>query len=300
MLKCAIFFISLQNNLRLQTKFMAKANKVLFITQEITPYVSETEMSLIGRNLPQAIQEKGKEIRTFMPKWGNINERRNQLHEVIRLSGMNLIIDDTDHPLIIKVASIQSARMQVYFIDNDDYFQNRLQLCDENGNEYEDNGERAIFYTRGVLETVKKLRWCPDVIHCHGWLTALAPLYVKKAYKDEPSFRSAKVVISLYDDDLKHPLQADFANKLTLKGVAKKDISLLKNPSDETTLYKLAIEQADGIILQSPNINSELIEYAKSLGKPILEYQSPEEYANACNQFYDVVMESANDNTQQL
>lgn len=300
MLKCAIFFISLQNNLRLQTKFMAKANKVLFITQEITPYVSETEMSLIGRNLPQAIQEKGKEIRTFMPKWGNINERRNQLHEVIRLSGMNLIIDDTDHPLIIKVASIQSARMQVYFIDNDDYFQNRLQLSDENGNEYEDNGERAIFYTRGVLETVKKLRWCPDVIHCHGWLTALAPLYVKKAYKDEPSFRSAKVVISLYDDDLKHPLQADFANKLMLKGVAKKDIALLKNPSDETTLYKLAIEQADGIILQSPNINSELIEYAKSLGKPILEYQSPEEYANACNEFYDVVMESANDNTQQL
>ena len=167
---------------------MTKANKVLFITQEITPYVSESEMANIGRNLPQAIQEKGREIRTFMPKWGNINERRNQLHEVIRLSGMNLIIDDTDHPLIIKVASIQSARMQVYFIDNDDYFQNRLQTADENGVEYDDNDSRAIFYARGVLETVKKLRWCPDVIHCHGWMTALAPLYIKKAYKDEPSF----------------------------------------------------------------------------------------------------------------
>ena len=141
---------------------MTKANKVLFITQEITPYVSESEMSLVGRNLPQAIQEKGREI-------------RNQLHEVIRLSGMNLIIDDTDHPLIIKVASIQSARMQVYFIDNDDYFQNRLQVTDENGEEYEDNDARAIFYARGVLETVKKLRWCPDIIHCHGWMTALAP-----------------------------------------------------------------------------------------------------------------------------
>ena len=155
---------------------MTKANKVLFITQEITPYVSESEMANIGRNLPQAIQEKGREIRTFMPKWGNINERRNQLHEVIRLSGMNLIIDDTDHPLIIKVASIQSARMQVYFIDNDDYFQNRMQTTDENGIEYDDNDSRAVFYARGVLETVKKLRWCPDVIHCHGWMTALAPL----------------------------------------------------------------------------------------------------------------------------
>ena len=160
---------------------MTKANKVLFITQEITPYVPETELSLTGRNLPQAIQEKGREIRTFMPKWGNINERRNQLHEVIRLSGMNLIIDDTDHPLIIKVASIQSARMQVYFIDNDDFFQNRLQITDENGVEYEDNDARTIFYARGVLETVKKLRWCPDIIHCHGWMTALAPLYIKRA-----------------------------------------------------------------------------------------------------------------------
>ena len=161
---------------------MTKANKVLFITQEITPYVSESEMANIGRNLPQAIQEKGREIRTFMPKWGNINERRNQLHEVIRLSGMNLIIDDTDHPLIIKVASIQSARMQVYFIDNDDYFQNRMQTADENGVEYDDNDSRAICYARGVLETVKKLRWCPDVIHCHVWMTALAPLYIKIAY----------------------------------------------------------------------------------------------------------------------
>ena len=136
-----------------------KAKKILFITQEMTPYVPDSELAAMGRELPQEIQEKGREIRTFMPKWGNINERRNQLHEVIRLSGMNLIIDDTDHPLIIKVASIQAARMQVYFIDNDDYFLKRLMALDENGNEYEDNSERAIFYARGVLETVKKLRW---------------------------------------------------------------------------------------------------------------------------------------------
>ena len=268
---------------------MTKANKVLFITQEITPYVSESEMSLVGRNLPQAIQEKGREIRTFMPKWGNINERRNQLHEVIRLSGMNLIIDDTDHPLIIKVASIQSARMQVYFIDNDDYFQNRLQVVDENGVEYEDNDARAIFYARGVLETVKKLRWCPDVIHCHGWMTALAPLYIKKAYKDEPSFRDAKVVFSLYDNDFKEPFHPDFANKLLLKGISKKDVADLKEPVDYTALCKLVVDYSDGVIQQSEHVNEEVIAYARQIGKPVLGYQSPEIFADACNDFYDQV-----------
>ena len=268
---------------------MTKANKVLFITQEITPYVSESEMSLVVRNLPQAIQEKGREIRTFMPKWGNINERRNQLHEVIRLSGMNLIIDDTDHPLIIKVASIQSARMQVYFIDNDDYFQNRLQVVDENGVEYEDNDARAIFYARGVLETVKKLRWCPDVIHCHGWMTALAPLYIKKAYKDEPSFRDAKVVFSLYDNDFKEPFHPDFASKLLLKGISKKDVADLKEPVDYTALCKLAVDYSDGVIQQSEHVNEEVIAYARQIGKPVLGYQSPEIFADACNDFYDQV-----------
>ena len=268
---------------------MTKANKVLFITQEITPYVSESEMSLVGRNLPQAIQEKGREIRTFMPKWGNINERRNQLHEVICLSGMNLIIDDTDHPLIIKVASIQSARMQVYFIDNDDYFQNRLQVVDENGVEYEDNDARAIFYARGVLETVKKLRWCPDVIHCHGWMTALAPLYIKKAYKDEPSFRDAKVVFSLYDNDFKEPFHPDFASKLLLKGISKKDVADLKEPVDYTALCKLAVDYSDGVIQQSEHVNEEVIAYARQIGKPVLGYQSPEIFADACNDFYDQV-----------
>ena len=268
---------------------MTKANKVLFITQEITPYVSESEMSLVGRNLPQAIQEKGREIRTFMPKWGNINERRNQLHEVIRLSGMNLIIDDTDHPLIIKVASIQSARMQVYFIDNDDYFHNRLQVVDENGVEYEDNDARAIFYARGVLETVKKLRWCPDVIHCHGWMTALAPLYIKKAYKDEPSFRDAKVVFSLYDNDFKEPFHPDFASKLLLKGISKKDVADLKEPVDYTALCKLAVDYSDGVIQQSEHVNEEVIAYARQIGKPVLGYQSPEIFADACNDFYDQV-----------
>lgn len=269
-----------------------KVNKVLFITQEMTPYVGETEMSLVGRQLPQAIQEEGREIRTFMPKWGNINERRNQLHEVIRLSGMNLIIDDTDHPLIIKVASIQSARMQVYFIDNDDFFQNRLQKCDENGEEYADNASRAVFYARGVLETVKKLRWCPDVIHCHGWMAALAPLYIKRAYADEPSFRDSKVVFSVYADELQKNLPEDFASQLMLKGVTAADVAGLSGRSTYVDLMKLALAYSDGVIQNSPEVNPEVMAFARERGLPVLDYQGAEGYAHAFNEFYDLVGES--------
>ena len=272
---------------------MTKANKILFITQEITPYVADSEMSLIGRNLPQAIQERGREIRTFMPKWGTINERRNQLHEVIRLSGMNLIIDDTDHPLIIKVASIQSARMQVYFIDNDDYFQNRLETVDENGNEYDDNDARAIFYARGVLETVKKLRWCPDVIHCHGWITSLVPLYIKKAYNEEPSFRNSKVVFSVYDRGFNNKFDESFAEKLLLKGISTEDIKTLNGGGvDYVTLSKLAVDYSDGVIQNSSDVNTEILKYAADNNKPVLSYQEPDLYADACNSFYDQIWDS--------
>lgn len=268
---------------------MIKANKVLFITQEITPYVQESEMSAVGRYLPQAIQERGREIRTFMPKWGNINERRNQLHEVIRLSGMNLIIDDTDHPLIIKVASIQSARMQVYFIDNDDYFQHRLQLTDENGTEYEDNDSRAIFYARGVLETVKKLRWSPDIIHCHGWMTALAPLYIKTAYKDEPSFKNSKVVFSVYEDGFKSYFNNDFSSRYLFKGMNPKEIKPTADPVGYTELMKLAIDYSDGVIQNSENVSDEIMKYAMNANIPVLGFQSPDDYIDAFDGFYDQV-----------
>lgn len=267
-----------------------KANKVLFITQEITPYVSESEMANAGRYLPQAIQERGREIRTFMPRWGIVNERRNQLHEVIRLSGMNLIIDDTDHPLIIKVASIQAARMQVYFIDNDDYFQHRLKVMDENGEEYDDNEERAIFYARGVLETVKKLRWSPDIIHCQGWMSAFVPLFIKKAYKDEPSFRDSKVVFSVFDDEFKKNFKDNLSDKLLLKGIEKSDIeSVISSPYNHESIYKLAFEYSDGVIQNSENANPNIIELAKSKNIPFLEYQSSENYMDAVNNFYDEV-----------
>ncbi|MDO5571473.1 MAG: glycogen/starch synthase [Bacteroidales bacterium] len=274
---------------------MTKATKVLYITSEITPYLPETEISTISRYLPQGIQERGREIRTFMPKYGSINERRNQLHEVIRLSGMNLIIDDTDHPLIIKVASIQAARMQVYFIDNDDYFQRKATLANAEGVEFADNDERSIFFVRGVMETVKKLRWVPDIIHCHGWMTALAPLYIKKSYADDPCFRNSKVVYSVYDDDFAQNFPANFSDKLYLDGIEESDIESIKNKTlSFNDLSNLAIKYSDGLIQGSENINAEVSESIKSSGKLFLDYKNMDEYVDAYSNFYDAVWEETN------
>jgi starch synthase len=267
---------------------MEKA-KVLFISQEISPYLPDSEMSTIGRYLPQGIQENGKEIRTFMPRFGCINERRNQLHEVIRLSGMNLIIDETDHPLIIKVASIQAARMQVYFIDNEDYFHRRAVLHDTKGKEYKDNDERAIFFARGVLETTKKLRWAPDIIHCHGWFTAIAPLYIKKAMNDDPHFINSKVVISIYNDDFTSVFDESFKSKMMLEGITNADIEVLQK-CDYVSLMKLAINMSDGVIQGSKDINPELEQYAKNSGKPFLPFQEEDVYVSAFNKFYDEIL----------
>ena len=263
--------------------------KVLFISSEITPYLPETEMSKKSRYLPQGIQERGKEIRTFMPRYGSVNERRNQLHEVIRLSGMNLIIDDTDHPLIIKVASIQSARMQVYFIDNEDYFQRKHIFKDSKGNEFADNDERAIFFARGVLETVIKLRWAPDLIHCQGWMTSLVPLYIKKAYNDDPLFVNSKVVYSVYNDDFKKPLDATFRNKLKMNNITNDDTELVDDPS-YVNLSKMAIQYSDAVIQGSPKINSEITEFIQSSGKLFLDYQPEHTYIDSYNDLYDKVL----------
>jgi starch synthase len=266
-----------------------KAEKILFITQEITPFVPESPIAKASHDLPQAIQDKVKEMRIFTPLWGTINTRRNNLHEVIRLSGMNLIIDDTDHPLIIKVASLQSARMQVYFIENDDYFHNRLMTKDENGIEYNDNDERMIFFNLGVLEAVKKQRWCPEIIHCNGWMSALAPLYAKNAYKDEPSFRDSKIVISLYDENFNNTLPDSFKQKMLHKEMQEEAVSEVEIPITYNELAKLAIRYSDGIIINGDNVSQELVDYAKSLGKPVLPKPAEEDYHNACNEFYDTV-----------
>jgi starch synthase len=263
--------------------------KVLYVMQEIAPYLKENQMSLIGRHLPQGIQERGKEIRTFMPKYGNINERRNQLHEVIRLSGMNLIIDDHDHPLIIKVASIQQARMQVYFIDNEDYFHRKAVFRDKNGLFFEDNDERLIFFARGVIETVRKLGWPPDVIHCHGWFTGLVPLYIKKAFKDNPLFSYSTVIYTIYDDAFSESLSPDLTKKLKFDKIRETDLKNYRNPN-YIKLIKAAIKYSDAIIIGSENINPEIEEFARATEKPILEYHGVDNYINAFNDFYDSLL----------
>lgn len=262
--------------------------RVLFISQEMTPYVPETELSNIARALPQGIQERGKEIRAFMPRYGCINERRHQLHEVIRLSGMNLVVNDFDHPLIIKVASIQPARMQVYFIDNDEYFQRKAVFQDTEGKVFEDNDERSIFFVRGVLETVKKLGWSPDIIHCQGWMTAMLPVYLKSFYKEDPIFTDTQVVYSLYNSQPSQNIGSEFSQKLAFDGVGRDIVEMMEKPSYEM-LHKLAIREADAVIQGNEDINEALINYAKELDKPFLDYQG-ENYIEAYDAFYDKML----------
>jgi len=263
--------------------------KVLFVFQEITPYLPETEKSIIGRYLPQGIQERGKEIRTFMPRYGCVNERRNQLHEVIRLSGMNLVINDTDHPLIIKVASIQAARMQVYFIDNEDYFHRKFVMTDKAGEPFEDNDERAIFFARGVLETVIKLRWAPDLIHCHGWFGSIVPILIKKTFANDPLFSQSKVVLTVYNDEFDKKLDANLNQKVQNEDINADDVNVLLTPT-YSSLYKLGIQYADGIIKGSPTLSEEVEKTLLSCNKPVLEFQSPENYIESYNEFYDKIL----------
>ena len=266
------------------------AKKILFVCSEMKPYLPDSPIADICRELPQGVQEHGREIRSFMPRYGCINERKNQLHEVIRLSGMNIIIDDVDRPLVIKVASIAAARMQVYFIDNEDYFKRRQTYFDENGNFFADNDERAIFFARGVLETVKKLRWAPDVIHCQGWISQILPVYLKKAYKDDPIFSGSKVVLSLFGDTPKDSFGNDFQKTVLFGGITPDDVPLLECP-DGINLAKTAAQYSDGVILASADVDPELVSWCGKLDVPVLPFNGESlasgRYVDEYDKFYD-------------
>lgn len=263
--------------------------RVLFVSSEIAPYLPESEIANIGKVLPQGIQERKKEIRSFMPRYGCINERKNQLHEVIRLSGMNIVVNDVDRPLVIKVASTAS-RIQVYFIDNEDYFYRKSIYRDENGKFFEDNAERAIFFARSVLETIKKQRWAPDVIHCNGWMSHILPLYMKKAYIDDPIFSNCKIVLSLYNDTPSEMFSADFMKKIRFGNIEEGDVQVLSEPSG-INLAKLAACYSDGIIIGSEGVDPELADFCKETGVPVLQYDSNAmqdgSFIEDYNSFYD-------------
>ena len=261
--------------------------KILFITQEINPYIKETEIADICRNFPQYTQEKGCEIRTFMPCFGHINERRNQLHEVQRLSGMNIIIDDADHPLIIKVATIQSTRMQVYFIDNEDFFHRHGIERDKNGEFFDDNDERGIFYVRSVLETIKKLRWTPDIIHINGWIAALAPMYIKKSYASDPFFANAKIIYSVYNNEFECGIKEGFDNRAMFDDIEISDLEILKGNTLKTeTLNKIAINYADAVIAGSETIPQNIEQYINSKNIPYLPYPKEENLSEKYWEFF--------------
>jgi Glycogen synthase len=277
---------------------MSEPKRILFVNSEIFPYMPESYISSIGRYLPQGVQENGGEIRSFMPKYGCINERRNQLHEVIRLSGMNLVINDLDRPLIIKVSSISSARMQVYFIDNEDYFYRKYIFKDEQGEYFSDNDERSIFFARGVLETVKKLRWKPDIIHCQGWISHFLPMFLKRAYHEDPIFSDSKVILSLYNDANGLIFNEDTKAKASISGIKKHDLEIFA-PANGTNLAKLAIQYADGVIMGDREIDPEVAKFINESSLPVLEYvdttSSDSSYIQEYIQFYDKIFEKNGD-----
>ncbi|MFQ5334766.1 MAG: glycogen/starch synthase [Flavobacteriales bacterium] len=266
-------------------------SRILYVSQEISPYLPESHMSEIGRYLPQHMLERGNEIRTFMPRFGCINERRHQLHEVIRLSGINLIIDDSDHPLIIKVASIQQARMQVYFIDNEEYFHRKAIFKSPEGRFYGDNDERITFFCRGVIETVIKLGWAPEIIHCHGWFTSLLPLYIKKSYSDNPLFANSKVVYSVYDDGFKGQMSKGFPRKVMFENIDEDNVKSLSRAS-YADITDLAIAYSDAVIIDNAVKNKSIKDRAISDGKPVMEGYDEDDYLGQFEKFYEEVLET--------
>ncbi len=267
-----------------------RKKRVLYVSQEIVPYTGETTMGKVASLLPQKTQENGKDIRMFLPKFGAINERRHQLHEVIRLSGMNLIIDDFDHQLIIKVASIQKLRMQVYFIDNDEYFPGKQIFHEEDGSFMTNNDERMIFYCKGVIETVRKLGWKPEVIHCQGWFTSLVPMYIKKLYSGDPLFEDVKIIYSVFDNSFDGVLSSTLPEKLLFENLEESDVASLKVPNI-TNLHKFAIDHSDAVVQASADMDKEVLEYIKSSEKPFMEYPGAEDYIDAYQDFYEQFIE---------
>jgi starch synthase len=259
--------------------------RILYVSSEVVPYLAENEVSLMSYDVPKMINDQGGQIRIFMPRYGNINERRHRLHEVIRLSGMNLVVNDMDMPLIIKVASIPKERIQVYFIDNDEYFKRKATFTDEEGVLYPDNDERAIFFAKGVVETVKKLNWVPDIIHVHGWMAAMLPVYMKHYYKDEALFADTKIVTSVYNQSFEGTLDKDMLKKVLFDNVPEHDVDVLAEPNYEN-IMKASIAHSDALIIASENLADGLREAVETSGKPFLDYVAKDKFADAYTNFY--------------
>lgn len=274
---------------------MAKG-RILFINQGVAPFSAEDEATVMGRQLAQFSQELGREIRVFMPRFQDVNEKKHQLHEVIRLSGMNLIVNNCDHQLIIKVGSIPSARLQVYFIDNEEYFVRFGDTFDEKGFLFPSNDERILFFGRGALEAVRKLAWQPHLIHFSGWFSGMVPFYLRRINKENAFFSGTRTVLSLYDDAFQGSFAEDMERKMRADGATAKDLRLYQN-LDYMTLMKAAITYANGIVIASPNVNPELVEFAKTNKRHVLDFNPDKnEFFTKINKMYDSLCGSAINN----
>ena len=259
--------------------------RILYVSSEVVPYLAENEVSLMSYDIPKMINDQGGQIRIFMPRYGNVNERRHQLHEVIRLSGMNLVVNDVDMPLIIKVASIPKERIQVYFIDNDEYFKRKATFTDEEGVLFPDNDERAIFFAKGVVETVKKLNWVPDIIHVQGWMAAMLPIYMKHFYKDEALFADTKIVTSVFNQSFNGSLDTGMSKKVQFDGIPHAAISELDNPTFENIMMA-SINHSDGVVAGSDSISATLTKFIEASKKPFLPFTTKDKFAETYTEFY--------------
>ncbi|MGB3618313.1 MAG: glycogen/starch synthase [Catalinimonas sp.] len=238
--------------------------RILYVASEINPFLQTSKVADLVRKLPQAMQERGMEIRIMVPRFGLINERKNRLHEVVRLSGINIAVGDEEKPLVIKVASIPNAKLQVYFIDNEDYFHRKSVFFDKNNEFFADNDERSIFFCKGVLETVKKLGWAPDIVHCNDWMTSLIPLYLKTTYRQNPVFKDSKTVFSIYNNYFSHKFDGGLVEKVKMLDIEDDMLAHLKSVDCEGFL-RLGIEYSDVTITSGENYGEQLAQVLDSV-----------------------------------
>jgi starch synthase len=264
--------------------------RVLFVTQEMNPYTTVSEISELVKALAPKAHGKGMEVRVLMPKYGNINERRHRLHEVVRLSGMNIIVDDDDYPLIIKVASLPGARLQVYFLENEEFFKRKFVFEDEDGNPFEDNQERMVFFCKGVIETVRKFGWAPDIIHCHGWMSSLVPFYLKTVYNSDPIFENAQIIYSAYKNGYEKTFNKKFFELAAINNLEKEDLEVFKEKS-KVKLLNAGMKYVDAIVKGTESLLKDSQAIFDELDVPKLDYHPTEEITEHMLPFYKGLFE---------
>ncbi|MBK8192125.1 MAG: glycogen/starch synthase [Lewinellaceae bacterium] len=265
--------------------------RLLIVTQEMEPYTEGNDISALVGKLPKFLQDNGYELRILMPRYGVVNERRHRLHEVVRLSGMNIIVDDDDYPLIIKVASLPGSRLQVYFLDNEDFFKRKFVFEDADDKPFEDNPDRAAFFCKGAIETVKKFGWAPDIVLCHGWMTSLIPLYLRTAYKTEPIFANSHIVYSVYDTPHEKEGGERFMSKAAINNLTKANLAAYQE-GEGISMHKGAASYSDAIIIGSETQDTSVDYLSVAQDKPVLPWKNDEELLSAYLEFFKSLTEA--------